>query len=221
MFFLTDGLENWGEKELEKLMPFLSEQRKGKVLSFRFLPDKISSATAFLLLRYGIKELTGEDDPCDFGFSSEGKPYLLSRADVRFSLSHDRKGVGVALSGREIGADVQEIFQYEKSLAERILSPRERSVFDRLGPDDEVFTRMWTMKESLGKATGKGVYAVMEKTDFSEPFSGSKEIDGHIYTVGKKDNLCYAVCSDGKEEVRFVERNRLLEGILRFKKYHI
>ena len=219
MLFLTDGLENLGEKELEFLLPYLSDQRKEKVLSYRFLPDKISSAAAFVLLRYALKEYTGEDVLCEFGFYPEGKPYLLSRADVRFSLSHDKKGVCVALSESEIGADVQEVFPYEKSLAERILSPRERSVFDRFGPDDRLFTRMWTMKESLGKRTGKGVYDVMEKTDFSEPFSDSKIFGDHAYTTGEKGNLCFSVCSDKKEDVRFVERERLFDSVLSLKKY--
>ena len=200
------------------MRPYLSDQRLKKVDAYRFLPDKVASAAVFCLLRLALKEQYDWDGNCDFGFGVYQKPYLLSRADVRFSLSHDRRGVGVCLSDSDVGADVQELFPYEKALAERILSPRERALFDRLGPDDGLFTRMWTMKESLGKKRGDGVFTVLESTDFSQ-VSGDCRVGDDYYTVGNIGDLYYAVCSEKPESVRFVDLEELFDGLRRLTKF--
>lgn len=218
MFFLLDGLEKWGEKELDLFTPYLSDQRKRKVESLKFLPDKIASASAFLLLRYALKENFGLDLPCIFDFSAAQKPYLSSHEDVFFSISHDRKGVGAAVSDREIGADVQTVFTYRKELAQRILSPREKSFFDRIGENDEGLTKIWTLKESMGKKTGEGVFSSLTATDFSPILLGEEELGENVFTTGKKGELFYAVCSDKKEEVRFVEEDEFFTAVFSLKK---
>ncbi len=221
MFTLLDGLESFGEKELTSFLPYLSRQRLEKVSSYKFLPDKISSACVYLLLRVMMKEEYGWDEACLFNFSSNGKPYFSSRADVRFSLSHDRKGVGVCISEKEVGADVQELFHYEKALAERILSPREVSAFNRFFPDDRLLTRIWTMKESLGKKTGEGVFSIMESTSFAEAKEGMFYSDGCYYMTGQKGQLLYCICSEDKQKVRFLGADEFLKKVSLLSKAYI
>ena len=216
MFVVVDGLENLGEKDLLFFMPYLNKQRTEKVESLRFLPDKIASACVFTLLRCML-ETAGVSD-CEFGFSETSKPYLFSRGDVFFSLSHDRKGVCACVSDREVGADIQELFSYEKALAERILSSKELPCFDNGVDKDRLLTRMWTLKESYSKMTGEGLAAI-QNTDFSGATENCFTIGDLTYVAGEKGDLFYAVCSTKKEKVEFWSTDELKSRIKKLPKY--
>lgn len=213
-FCLLDRLGEFTEKDLLSFYPKLSLQRRKKVDSLRFLPDKIASASAYLLLRYSLKKEYGYSDAPKFGFLAEKKPFLIDREDVFFSLSHDRSGVGVALSEKPVGADVQTLFKYENILAETILSEKERSVFDLLHIDDALITRLWTMKESLGKKRGDGVAPFLTSTDFSNVGGEGVYFYGEdVFTVGNKNNLFYCVCSSFKEETKLLSPKEFSEEV--------
>ena len=211
MFYILplDGAE---EKDLAALLPFLSEQRRKKVDSYRFFADKMSSAAAFCLLIAAVwQEKKIKIEPT-FEFGPNEKPYFAAAPRLFFSLSHDRKGVGVCLGEEEVGADVQEKIPYDLNLAKRVLSNRELSRFDDK-PSDELFTMMWTMKESLGKKTGEGVYPVLMKTDFSHVKEGVNQIGELYYTVGRINDLFYAACADRPQEVGVVTMSKLVETL--------
>ena len=180
----------------------------------RFFPDKIASACAYLLLRLLLKNEYGISAAPKFGFLAEKKPFLVGREDVFFSISHDRAGVGVCVSGRPVGADVQALFRYEDDLADRILSDKERMAFDPSDPDDAFFTRLWTMKESLGKKRGDGVIPFLTATDFSvAKEDGVYRFGEDVFTVGRKDELFYSVCSSCEAEIKTILPKEFLKEV--------
>ena len=220
--FLLDRLEKLSEKDLASFYPKLSLQRREKVDSLRFLPDKTASACAYLLLRLLLKKEREIIDAPEFGFLEEKKPFILGREDIFFSLSHDRAGVGVALSDKPVGIDVQAVFHYEEMLAERILSEKERAVFDPNKPDEELFTQFWTMKESLGKKGGEGVMPHLKSTDFSGVKGGGVyRYGGDVFTVGKSGEVFYSVCASSAAEIKVLSSEEFFKEVALLTDAHI
>ena len=214
MFYLLVGPSVFSESDLKKMYPKLSSQRKEKVDGLRFFADKIASASAYLLLRLILKEGFGyENAPC-FMFEPDGKPYLADNKKIFFSISHDRAGVAACASKSAIGVDAQALFRYEDMLAERILSDKEKDCFGTDRPDDGFFTRMWTMKESLGKKNGDGVIPYLTSTDFSAAEKeGVYSIGSDVFTVGQRNDLFFSVCGREEEKVVVFTPERFLNAV--------
>jgi len=90
-----------------------------------------------------------------------GKPTLGPGAGPHFNLSHSA-GVGlVAVAGRPVGVDVEEVrdLPNAEGLVERFYAAEERAAFARLpaGVREDGFFRAWTCKEALLKAVGRGL----------------------------------------------------------------
>lgn len=104
-----------------------------------------------LLESHGVRPLT-------YRYGQNGKPYFED-IPLYFSISHSGDYVLLAVSGQEIGADIQKMrdFQVEK-LASRFFAPEESEQKDEAG-----FFRLWVRKEAWGKLTGQGVFRVLEE----------------------------------------------------------
>lgn len=82
-----------------------------------------------------------------------GKPVLTAGDDVWFSLSHSGRYVLCAVSGRPVGADVQQVRETRRSLMRRF-HPAEREWLSRQPEDEQnaALFRLWTRKEAWVKA---------------------------------------------------------------------
>ncbi|MCE0762843.1 4'-phosphopantetheinyl transferase superfamily protein [Pseudonocardia kujensis] len=106
------------------------------------------------------------DRTCECG-KPHGKPRLATGTAPAFSLTHSGRFVGVALSDDgPVGLDVEELRALSDldRLAEHTLSPAERT---RPPADTRAFLTIWTRKEALLKATGKGLASPMDAITLS------------------------------------------------------
>ena len=87
-----------------------------------------------------------------------GKPYVSNRDGVFFSVSHTGKYVLCAVSDTEVGADLEEIAEAQTvmPIADRFFTPLERDAISLSPSPAEAFCRLWTLRESYVKMTGKG-----------------------------------------------------------------
>ena len=132
-------------------------QRREKADRLRFRKDKNLSLGAGLLLQYALRQ-AGIEAP-EFFLGENGKPYLPDHSDLFFSLSHSGSFVLCAVSGAEIGCDIEEIKDCEPALAKRFFTPGEYAAIASQPTEAEQtdqFYRIWTLKESFLKATGLG-----------------------------------------------------------------
>ena len=104
----------------------------------------------------------GREKEIRYHYGPQGKPYF-ENIPLFFSLSHSGECVCLAVSEREIGADLQEIKQtnWEK-LSERFYAEEEKQFLRSLCEKDlekakEEFFRLWCLKEAYGKWSGEGV----------------------------------------------------------------
>lgn len=103
------------------------------------------SQLAGALLRYAYERVWGESCP-ELDRRPGGKPYFHDRTNRHLSLSHSKRHVLVALSEKEVGADIESSGRRERST--RLFSQRMLDDFGYLGA--------WTLRESVFKLRGEG-----------------------------------------------------------------
>lgn len=150
---------------------FVERERLAKIQACRQKKDQVRSLCGGLLLQYGFKELLGKKQALPLCLSYEkkenGKPYCKEYPDIYFNLSHSGNLAFLALSDREVGADIQEEREGVMQTAERILTPDEERLYEglSLAEQKEMFFRLWTIKESYLKLLGTGLSGGMDRVD--------------------------------------------------------
>lgn len=106
--------------------------------------------------------------PLCFGEGTHGKPYLKAYPDLHFSLSHSGRIAVCALAGQEVGVDIQQFGRIRDGLAERFFSPEDQQLireWEEYGVRrEEMFFRIWTIKEAYMKLTGEGMSQGLHST---------------------------------------------------------
>ncbi|MBG0794738.1 4'-phosphopantetheinyl transferase superfamily protein [Methylocystis sp. H62] len=164
MFFID--VAKIADDEWPKLAALLDEAETARAARFAFDSDRRAYVAAHALLRASLSERAKGIAPAAwrFGVTPHGKPFLLSpHAGVDVSLSHTRGMAAVAIaSGRDIGVDVESFLKPRDALrvAERFFAPEEAAIV-RAQSDpqsqSEVFFAIWTLKEAVLKADGRGL----------------------------------------------------------------
>jgi len=131
--------------------------RQQKIDRLRKDSDKRLSLAVFLLLR----EALAANGIYDFRllYAENGKPYLEG-SPLHISLSHSGEMVLCAVSEREVGCDIERIGTPRLAAAKRFFHPLEyKALADCASEEEErrLFYRLWTLKESVIKKTGRGL----------------------------------------------------------------
>lgn len=179
------------QEELNKDLFLLPEWRRRKVLSYRFLLDRVLCAKAYLLLKKGLKEQYGIDENPAFGYVEHEKPVLRDYPDIHFNLSHCKRGILCVMDDNPVGCDMEEI---EKSLqidlCRHCFNDSEVEVITSATDPCVEFTKWWTRKEAALKLTGEGINDDLPSL-FTEDLLGNLMFD----TVVRKDcGFVYTVC---------------------------
>lgn len=138
----------------------LSEERREKINSRRFEKDKIQALGAGLLLDHGLREYGLRERSVHMAYGGNGKPYLADHPEIHFNLSHSGTMAMAVFSDRETGCDVERVQEARMGVAQRFFAEAELEELKRQPPGekkDELFFRIWTLKESYLKVTGEGM----------------------------------------------------------------
>lgn len=156
LVYYIDDIERIEDAFLEELLPYVSLQRRAGANKYRFRSDRVQSVLAFVLLRIALDTEYGWRMMPRLTTMKTGKPYLANLPGVHFNLSHCKKGVACGISDSVLGVDIQDYVCFKESLATRFMSENELHAA-KAGDADTAFTRLWSMKESYGKYTGRGI----------------------------------------------------------------
>ena len=119
--------------------------------------------------------------------TSAGKPYFPD-SPWHFSISHTRRRVFVALSRRNVGLDAEELDRdINLKLADKILSPGERTRFASTQDPKRFLLTLWVLKEASVKLSGTGLRGYPNHTDFSPDDPRVREMDGCLVAVLTED----------------------------------
>lgn len=157
--------------------------RKEKLDGIKGEKDRRRSLCAGLLLNYAVAEYKGRQEhgmpggleiievnvqellrtqkqEYDYKQTENSKPYISDMSDFHFSISHSGDYALCAWDFREIGADLQCMDrEIRNSTARKLLTEKEYKIYAGLSEQEQKkeFYRVWTIKESFCKLTGKGL----------------------------------------------------------------
>ena len=134
------------------------------------------------LLEKLYREETGEDLP-QICIAERGKPYF-AHSSYHFSISHTKKHAFCVLSENNIAIDAEELDRrMDLRLAEKVLSPSEKSQFEKAPDRRRALLTFWVLKEAAVKLTGEGLRGYPCDTDFSLMDDRVQEIDGCLVAI--------------------------------------
>lgn|GEM_PF-210300 len=147
------------DKVFARFFAQASQERKDKIMRYRFEKDRLLSLGADALLLHALRENGFYLEELVCGYGEKGKPFLPQLPDFRFNWSHSGEYVMLAVSDREVGCDIEQIRPVELKLAQFAFDPREyERVAACCGAErDKLFFRYWVLKESYMKALGEGL----------------------------------------------------------------
>ena len=150
------GIERW-----------LSDDERARAARFVKDSDRWRFIEAHALLRFVLgHHLDTGPSSIEFVLSPHGKPRQSCPASARgvaFNLSHTAGMIVVALAGdgQRVGVDVEKCGSRVAALeiASSHFSPQESAYLDALPPASQAdaFRQLWTRKEALHKADGRGL----------------------------------------------------------------
>ncbi|HBL77656.1 MAG TPA: hypothetical protein DD458_20690 [Prolixibacteraceae bacterium] len=160
MLYIFTGVNRLPDDFIDTCKCFLPKWRLDQMMSYRYPSDRKLSAVAYLLLVYALKNEGLFKDLPEFGYHSNGKPFLVNYPDSYFNISHCRDAVVCFLSDREVGVDIETVGEYDDELATAICNDEEYqwvTASSDLTQRARRFTMLWTQKESIVKWLGTGI----------------------------------------------------------------
>lgn len=178
MIYVFQDYEKITDEELTALISMLPEKRKKQAMRYRYRSGKICCTLGYLLFLYGIKNIYKLDILPNFDIANNGKPYLADFPHINFNISHCSGAVCCMFGTAPVGIDIQNRRELRPSSIRKICSVDEAErIFNAKEPELE-FCKIWTIKESLSKLSGKGIFRdirnlstenITLKTTFMEP----------------------------------------------------
>ena len=189
--------EQWDNLD-EFLLQYVSDERRKKVLSYRFKEDRKLSLYVELLSRLLLSSISSKHyDNFTFKVMEYGKPIVVGNDGFHISLSHTRMCVAVCVSKLcQVGIDVEKINDAPIDIIKTCFSQNEIDAILRGGIEglNERFYKMWTCKEAYLKQIGCGLVDGMElKSIF--------DINDELFSTWSIDGYQFACCSEVKEVV--------------------
>lgn len=192
----------------------LSPYRQQKIALLKHGKDKCRSLAAGLLLDHALGSCGLQEKSAEYEIGEWGKPVFKYHPDISFSLSHSGDYAICTVGDGPLGNDIEQKKEGRLKVADRFFAGEELAWLYDAEDDAEREQRMfrlWTMKESFLKATGRGMSLSLK--DFSihvEEASGRARVrhsfDGNYYSLREYreiEGYCTAVCCQGKGDMAY------------------
>ncbi len=138
----------------------VSPYRRQKIALLKNMKDKWRSLAAAIALNTALKEYNLEERTMEYDVGKQGKPYFRYNPDIHFSLSHSGDYAICSIGTHETGNDIELIKSGRERVAQRFFATEELDwICETQDPrerDERIF-RIWTIKESFLKVTGRGM----------------------------------------------------------------
>lgn len=183
-----------------------------KAAKLRFPEDRILSLGAGLLLDRGLQKYGLREREVELEYRHNGKPYLKNHPELFFNLSHSGTMVMAAFSDREIGCDIEKIRKTKMALVHRYFAEERAAVSEQEEREEErdrLFSRYWTLKESVLKATGEGMRLPLDSFELQlADFSSESPVKLYGTRTPEKNFLPYASGNTNFPDIRLLSAGR-------------
>ncbi len=165
----------------QKTLDLLPSLRRKSADRMKVESGKRLSAGAGLLLMAALADYMEGDcrsyasfHTLQFELGAQGKPSLTGYPEIHFNLSHSGNQVICTVGPTEVGCDVEEINPAHTKTIIRCFAESEQIL---AAQSAENFFRLWTLKESILKLSGKGFTIPFNSFEVSlNPLSVRQEI---------------------------------------------
>lgn len=190
------------EEEMRSAMQLLPKERIEKIERTKQKKNQLQSIWAGLLLEYGLQEQGLKGKELTFLKNEDGKPYIAEYPGLYYNLSHSKEYVALVMDEYPVGIDVEGLRVGYQKLVSRFFAEDEIASL-RDSWSDQLFTKLWTRKESYLKSTGygmrmplKGFSTLGEQVQVNEQMS-DEMLDDAVYYLASaslEENYWLSVC---------------------------
>jgi len=214
------NIENFS-KHYQLGLNLVSEKKREEISKFWFKEDRWRKLISALLLRYVVIKYLGIKDCCIL-LNKYGKPSLKNYPDFHFNISHSGNWVVIAIGDSSIGIDIEVIKQFRDfmEIGKNYFSKMEYDVLinSHSSKKLDLFYEIWTKKESLIKAEGKGLSISLKS--FSVPLDTVSTLSyndniWNFYTPDFIDlNYKFSLCTTDtlflNKKISYIDSNKLV-----------
>lgn len=176
LFYIADAGDVGDERDSFR---HLSEYSQNKIKRRKTEDGQREALTAELLRAKLLGTVGAENEPVSEG--DHGKPYLPTRPDVKYNMSHShRLAAGILLTdapGLDVGVDVEHIRREGREeriprIMRRAFTEKEQAAVAAADDPTPEFYLIWSRKESYIKYTGEGLSRSLTSVDTTEKQKG-------------------------------------------------
>lgn len=195
-------------------LKLLSPYRQQKIAILKHDKDKNRSLGAGIALDHALETYGLREKSIEYEFGEWGKPFLKYHPNIHFSLSHSGDYAICSIGDKAMGNDIELIKPGRLKVADRFFA-REELVWmyaaqNEAGITDRMF-RIWTMKESFLKATGKGISLPLGNFSVIVDEEKNKIHVKHTFNAkyyymkeySELDGYCVAVCCEESRDAAY------------------
>ena len=187
LYEIFDHMHLCTDEAVREMLPLVSEQRRQQALRYQHTFGQFCCLKSYLMLLELLAAVYPELDKAkpEFGYTEKGKPFLLARPDIHFSISHTKNAILVAISDAPIGVDIEAFRSPSAALIARTMNATEQAAIATAdgwnihrtpGTREALFSAIWTRKEAVLKLRGTGI-----EGDLKHVLSGSEAIFTRIF----------------------------------------
>ena len=200
LYEIFDHMHLCTDEAVREMLPLVSEQRRQQALRYSHTFGRFCCLKSYLMLLELLSAVYPELDTSkpEFGYTAQGKPFLLARPDIHFSISHTKNAILVAISDAPIGVDIEAFRSPSAALIARTMNATEQAAIatadgwnihrtpgtreahleqpQASGTPEGLFSAIWTRKEAVLKLRGTGI-----EGDLKHVLSGSEAIFTRIF----------------------------------------
>ena len=200
LYEIFDHMHLSSDEAVREMLPLVSEQRRQQALRYQHTFGQFCCLKSYLMLLELLAAVYPELDKAkpEFGYTEKGKPFLLDRPDIHFSISHTKNAILVAIADAPIGVDIEAFRSPSAALIARTMNATEQAAIAASaataasaasaatleppgtaygpGTPEALFSAIWTRKEAVLKLRGTGI-----EGDLREVLSGSETILTRIF----------------------------------------
>ncbi|MFZ4861935.1 4'-phosphopantetheinyl transferase family protein [Sphingobacterium sp. Mn56C] len=153
-----------------KLTEYIDADKKARIRRFHKRMDAIHCLLGDLLTRYILcKHYAVPNTDIVYAYQRYGKAFLPHYPDLHFNISHSGNWVVAVVAPVLVGIDIEKIRPNRTHIAAVACSDMENRELQKLKDYEKtvLFFKLWTLKESYIKATGKGLTEDLTALHFS------------------------------------------------------
>ena len=187
----------------------MPKSRQAKLNALRQDADKRRSLGVGILLQKGLKQYGIHWTDENVAATEQGKLYLRD-GTVQFNLSHSGDYAVAAFAKEPVGIDIEQCRKAKMNIAKRFFCEAEQELLSSIEEErDDMFFRLWTLKESFLKVNGEGMRLALTSfamhidsegiTVEEEVRTGTYSFDEYAIGEGEDERYRIALCMRSQE----------------------